>query len=154
MSNVISLGAARQKKALDVAQLIALCAATDPPQQTMDLERCVPTLTPESAAQLRELFKHFGVVELDPITGCFDTVLNTWYQLVGKVKAHLKSGDFISDTANQAVSKLWHPAYAAYIRALKFGSREAVLEAARGLNIQAGIPKGSPRPYKGPLKAE
>ncbi|GAB3644907.1 hypothetical protein [Ramlibacter alkalitolerans] len=154
MSPIASLADAREdKRAQFMERAFRLCTPIDFPRQEFD-HVTGAAISAEGVELLREMFTMFGVTGLDPDTGDFDTVLNTWYVLSASVFAHARS-DSIYQALNAALQDTWHPEYRDYIEALKSGLQPRIDEAAARMGLTLGVPEGTPWLWEfGPVKRQ
>jgi hypothetical protein len=144
-SNVVDLSLARTRQLRPaVSRLLAPCAQLDVDSPTEHVD-------PQRIPQVRELFELFGVTDLDPAQSHSAMVRSTLYELIRRISPHLRGGDPLSDAAFEFVRPRFHPAYDAYILALRTGDGAGVKAAAAELGIAHGIPPGSPWIAGGPL---
>ena len=90
---------------------------------------------------LIEMFKFFGVLDLDPTGGDVETILNTWFVLSAKVGEDIRARNLFPDTVYAADSKKWAPEYRKYIEALWRGDVAQIAVLAKALGIKKGVPK-------------
>lgn len=135
-------------------ELLRYCElVTFPAEQRVDAEFGVATLDKAGHELLKAMFSFFGVTELDPSGGDFDTVLNTWFVLSAKVGEDIRARAQFFDTVYAHDAPRWSSDYRNYVEALWAGDDTAIRSCADSLNIRQGIPEGAPSLRRGPLPA-